>query len=188
MEKIGLLDEISEGVYNIHIGRKGLATEGAAEEGRISFTKGLLSVLAIFKEVYTNVTCDIETLILVELAYLTEELQYCNPTEKDVFASMTAGIIAFKDALRVLKTVQDAAAYKNVETSYCHLLKYRHKGMPKDAFHVACIAAYTRLHNTLRTPGINDIERQVYAHRLKNMIAAQEAYWGLQQKVLVPND
>ncbi|GHT52435.1 hypothetical protein AGMMS49982_12660 [Bacteroidia bacterium] len=109
-----------------------------------------------------------------------EELRYCNAAETDVIA----GIESFNDALRVLETVQDVAAYRSVETSYPRAPKYSHKGMPKDAFHIACLAASTRRRNTLSTPGINGVERDVYAQRAKNTVAMQNAYWKLQQNAL----
>ncbi len=160
----------------IAAGRRGLATVGAAEGGLASFMNGLLSAQVVFTEVHDNAANDIEAVVLVEQVYLTEERRYCRDTEKGVTASMTAGIVAFDDALRALEIAQDAATYRNAEATYSHLPEYRYKGMPKDAFHVACLAASTRLNNTLRTPGINDIERQIYDQRSKNMSAAQGAY------------
>ncbi|GHV67812.1 hypothetical protein FACS1894199_14020 [Bacteroidia bacterium] len=191
MEKTGLLDRITLGVENIAIGRKELATVGAAEAGLASFMNGLLSAQVVFTEVYDNVANDIESVILVEQVYLTEERRYCRDTEKGVTASMTAGIVAFDDALRALEIAQDAAAYRNAEATYSHLPEYRYRGMPKDAFHVACLAATTRLNNTLRTlrtPGINGIERQIYDQRSKNMSAAQGAYLVIQQSVLAHDE
>lgn len=169
---------------SIDVGRKGLAVEGKTEEGLHLFSTGLSSALMVFKEVFVNVANDIETLILVEYAYLTEELRYCSSLEPGVFASMTAAVAGFDDALRALKTLQDAELYKAAETTYPHLPQYRHHGMPKDAFLVACIANYTRINNTLRTPGINSIEREVYEQRLKNMIAVQNAYHSWQEVAL----
>jgi hypothetical protein len=65
-----------------------------------------------------------------------------------------------------------------------YTLKYRYRGMPKDAFHIAAGAHITRFGNTLRTPGINNIERQVYEQRKKNMSVAQATYFALQQRAL----
>ncbi|GHT14250.1 hypothetical protein AGMMS4956_11730 [Bacteroidia bacterium] len=184
MEKIGLLNKIVKSVYDIYLGRKSLATEGAAEEGRIFLSRGLLSALAVFKEVYANAGNDTETVILVEHAYLTEERRYCSPLEPTVAASMTAALASFKDALRALKTVQNAETYLNAETTWPHLPKYRYHDMPKDAFHIACNANRTRINNTLRTPGINNVEREVYEQRSKNMTAIQAAYLNKQETAL----
>jgi hypothetical protein len=184
MEKTGLLDKITASVYSIDLGRNGLATEGGEAAGRVFLATGLTDALSVFEEVNNNVAKDIVTAILVEHAYLTEELRYCSPAESGVFASMTAAIASFDDALRALKTVQDAVAYKTAETTWPHLPKYRYCGMPKDAFHLACSANRTRINNTLRTPGINTVERQVYEQRSKNMTALQNAYLSKQQSAM----
>jgi hypothetical protein len=185
MEKIGsLVDQIVQGVYNIDLGRKGLSEEGKEGKGRIMFSTGLLTALAVFRAVGTNATNNLEALILVELAYLIEERQYCTSAEPEVLASMNRAIESFNNALRALKTVHDAASYKIAETTYPTLPQYRYHEMPKDAFHIACIANRTRINNTLRTPGINAIERQVYEQRSKNMTAAQNAYLVMQEAAL----
>ncbi|GHT52349.1 hypothetical protein AGMMS49982_12320 [Bacteroidia bacterium] len=184
MEKIGLGPRIASCMYNIYLGRKGLVTEGGEIEGRLFLKKGLLKALSIFQEVHANVATDVMSVIVAEHAYLTEELQCCDAVETDVIASMTAGIESFNDALRAYEVVQDAVIYKGVEKSYPRNPKYRHKGMPKDAFHIACLAATARLRNSLRTPGINGIERDVYVQRAKDMVAMQDVYWELQQIAL----
>ncbi len=184
MEKIGLGTRISLSVEKIAIGRIGLDTDGGEVDGHVFFKRGLLEALAVFREVHASVGNDVESVLLAEHAYLTEELRYCNSTEKDVISSMTAGIEAFNDALRAYEVVQDAVIYKGVEKSYPRNPKYRHKGMPKDAFHIACLAATARLRNSLKTPGINGIERDVYVQRAKDMVAMQDVYWELQQIAL----
>jgi hypothetical protein len=141
-----------------------------------------LSALVAFQEVNVNADNDLETLIIAEYAFLTEERRYSG--KPLVTASLTAALASFDDALRVLVTVQDPAAYKYVETSWPHLRKYRYRNMPKDAFHIAAGAHITRFGNTLRTPGINDIEREVYEQRAKNMSAAQAAYFAMQKRAL----
>ncbi|GHT67652.1 hypothetical protein AGMMS50239_31220 [Bacteroidia bacterium] len=184
MEKTGLLNSIVRSVYNIDLGRKGLVIEGGESEGRVFLSRGLSSALAVFKDVHDNAGNDIETVILADYTFVTEEHHYCNSTEPMVAASMDAALASFDDALRALKTVQDATAYKSAETTWPHLPKYRYHNMPKDAFHLACNAHRTRISNTLRTPGINLIEREVYEQRSKNMSAAQIAYFDKQQNAL----
>jgi hypothetical protein len=171
-------------VERINLGRKGLAIEGATEEGRRFFSDGLLTALDIFKEVHDNMADDIETAIRVEHAYQTEERRYCNDAEPEVLASTTAALESFEDALRAFETVQDATIYQGVNKSYPRNRKYRYCGMPKDALHIACMANYTRINNTLRTPGINSIERQVFEQRQKNMKAMQSAYLAKQNTAL----
>jgi hypothetical protein len=52
--------------------------------------------------------------------------------------------------------------------------------MPKDAFHIACIAHRTRLTNILKAPGLNMTEKSLYRQRAGNMATAQSAYFDLQ--------
>jgi hypothetical protein len=59
---------------------------------------------------------------------------------------------------------------------------------PKDAFHIACIANRIRINNTLRTPGINNVEREEYQQQAKNMTAAQVAYLKKQQPASMSDD
>jgi hypothetical protein len=176
-------------MYYIDLGRKGLATEGGESEGRILFAAGLLDALAVFKEVSdlrsaAKADCNLEILILVEHAYLTEELRYCSPKEPMAIASVTQAIAFFDDALRSLEAVQDTAAYQVAEKTHPRHPKYRIQGMPKDAFHIACISHRTRLHNILRAPGINATEIALYKQRTANMTAAQNAYLEKQQSAL----
>jgi hypothetical protein len=72
--------------------------------------------------------------------------------------------------------VEDTAVYRDVEKTYPTFPKYRIQGFPKDAFHLACIAHRTRLRNSLRTPGINMIEKAVLNQRAANMTSAQSGY------------
>lgn len=43
MDLAGLVDSLYEAVFSIDFGRKGFATRGKAEEGRLAYGKGLLS-------------------------------------------------------------------------------------------------------------------------------------------------
>ena len=153
MDTIGLLDRIANAVASIAEGRKGLEIEGSTEAGRISYRDGLAEAMAVFQEAAEG--ADARTSILVDHAYVTQERQFCDPRDADAIGSLTAAVTGFDDALRVLPTVADAAAYHFVETSYPHDSNYRVIGMPKDAFHIACIAHKLRLLNTLGTPGLS---------------------------------
>ncbi|GHU00377.1 hypothetical protein FACS1894142_8510 [Spirochaetia bacterium] len=189
MAQIGLLDNIALSVNNIDIGRKGLAAAGRERKGRISFTSGFLSALDAFKEVSDRSrspagALDLETLIQLERTFLSEELRHCGPDETEAIASVTQAVSYFNDALLALEAVRDAAVYQGAEKTHPHHPKYRIHGMPKDAFHIACISHRTRLNNILRMPGINPIERSLYEQRAVNMIAAQNAYQEQQKNVL----
>jgi hypothetical protein len=169
---------------DIDLGRNGLTTIGEEANGRAHFVTGLSRALATFKEVNTNAVNDTETVILVEYAYLTEEQRYCRPIEPTVAASMSAALASFDDALLALEAVQNISGYQVADKTWPHLPKYRYHDMPKDAFHLACNAHRTRLNNTLRTPGINASEREVYEQRAMNINTVQSAYLGKQQSDL----
>jgi len=97
---------------------------------------------------------------------------------------LTQAIQGFEDALRCLKTVQDKTLYQGVETSYPTAPKYRYYGFPRDAVHLACNAHRTRLQNSLKTPGINMIEKAVLTQRAANMLTIQAAYTEKQRTAL----
>jgi hypothetical protein len=167
----------------IDTGRKSLAADGREDEGRLSYERGISLALSVFQEAQN--TTDPQTLILAELAYLQQELQFCNEGDKDTQSSLIQAVQSFEDALRCLKTVEDPGGYRFAETTYPTNSGYRIQGFPKDAFHTACIAHKTRLRNSLRTPGINMIEKDVLHQRIVNMAAAQEAYVEKQKAALM---
>ena len=179
---IGWIDRIGDSVGLIAIGRKGLATIGEAEAGLLSYLGGLSDAMSVFQE--SAISGDAEAMILVEHAFLTEEKRMCDPANKAVIGSLTAASDSFDDALRSLKSVVDASLYRGAELTYPRITKYRVGNMPKDAFHIACIAHRTRLNNTLKTPGLNATELGIYKQRVANMGVAQDVYKELQQKAL----
>jgi hypothetical protein len=96
---------------------------------------------------------------------------------------LTQVLQSFDNALLSLKAVSDAG-YKGADKTYPHSSKYRIKGFPRDAFHLACIAHQTRLRNSLRTPGLDMIEKALVRQRIANMQAAQGSYIEMQGKAL----
>jgi hypothetical protein len=180
--KAGLITRITDAAANIDAGRKGFATKGKAEEGRIAYELGITNAMTAFKEAQT--TADPQTMILVEYTFLTQELQFCEKTDKDSLNSLTQAIQYFDDAFLVLKTVEEGD-YKAVETAIPHNKKYRvGGGYPKDSFHIACSSHITRIKNMLRTPGIDPIEKSLLKQRLLNLPAAQNGYIEKQKKAL----
>jgi len=161
LDPTGLVYSIMTATANIDSGRKGVATRGKAEEGRISYEDGIAEALSAFKEASaTNVaaaTANPQTIILVEYTFLTQELQFCDKSDKESFNSLTQAIQSFDDAFLVLTIVEDSAKYQIVEKSYPHDKKYRVSGYPKDSFHVACGSHKTRIQNILRAPGIDPV-------------------------------
>ena len=50
MDRICLTLDISDAAINIDYGRKGFATRGKAEEGRISYEEGIAKAVSAFQE------------------------------------------------------------------------------------------------------------------------------------------
>jgi hypothetical protein len=182
MGLISFLDNLTSYANDIDMGRQGLATDGKEHEGRIAYETGITGVLKAFEEAQT--TADPQTLILAELTFLQQELQFCHETDTDTRNSLIQAIQSFEDALRCLKIVEDAGAYRSAEATHPSSPKYRIQSFPKDAFHLACIAHRTRLRNVLRAPGINMIEKAVLGQRTTNMTASQNGYIEKQKKAL----
>jgi hypothetical protein len=182
MDLTGLISRVLFSARNIDMGRKGFATDGNEHNGRIFYERGISTALATFQEAHASV--DPETIILVEYAFLEQELQFCDDADIYTKSSLKAAIQSFDDALRCLKTVENAAGYRCVETSYPTHQRYRIQGLPKDAVHIACGAHHTRLCNVLRAPGINMREKSVLQQRAANMTAAQTSYIEKQKTAL----
>jgi len=182
MDLTGLLSELTDYSNNIDMGRKGLSTDGEEHEGRINYEKGISGALALFQK--AQASADPQIIILSELIFLQQEFQFCHKTDTITQSSLTQAIQSFDDALRCLKTVEQNELYQAVETAFPTDIKYRIKGFPRDAVHLACTAHWTRLHNILRAPGINITEKAVLEQRAANMKTIQAAYLEKQRVVL----
>jgi len=174
--------KIIDAASGIDFGRKGFATRGKAEEGRLSYERGISLALSIFRDAQS--TIDPHAIILIEYTFLTQEQQFCDETDKDSLSSLKKAIESFDDAFLVLKIVEDKNLYQSVENSHPHDKKYRVNGFPKDSFHIACGGHKTRLQNILRSPGIDPIEKALLKQRLANMSTAQKGYIEKQRKAL----
>jgi len=129
-------------------------------------------------------SADPETIIRTEYAFLTQELQFCDKTDKDAQGSLTLAIQGFMDALSCLEVVEDAALYKLRNKVIPSVPKYRIDGLPKDAFHIACRVHKTRIRNVLCSPGIDTIEKNLLKQRRANLSAAENSYMKKQEKAL----
>jgi len=182
LDLIGCVRSITDAAAKIDAGRKGFATRGKAEEGRIFYEDGIAEALSAFKEAQT--TADPQIMILAEYAFLTQELQFCEKSDKDSLGSLTQAIQSFDDAFLALKAVEEGG-YKTAEQIFPHHKKYRvGSGFPKDSFHVACSSHKTRIQNILRSPGIDPIEKTLLKQRLINLPTAQNSYIEKQKKAL----
>jgi hypothetical protein len=61
--------------------------------------------------------------------------------------------------------LQNAETYILLEKVFSHRPEFRYKGMPKDAFHVACAGHILRIKNILKSPGINLVEKGLLEQR-----------------------
>jgi hypothetical protein len=182
LAKIGLVNRIHAAAFSIDFGRKGFATRGKAEEGRISYEKGIAEALAAFKE--AQVTADPQTIILAEYTFLIQELQFCEKADKDSINSLTQALQSFDDTFLAIQAVEEGH-YKTTDKTIPHHKKYRvGGGFPKDSFHIACISHQTRLKNIVRSPGIDPIEKSLLKQRLANLPTAQGGYIEKQKKAL----
>jgi hypothetical protein len=188
LDKTGLLYNIYETVVRIDSGRKGFATRGKEQEGRINYETGIAQALSAFQEALNQrfaESADPKTIILAEYTFLTQELEFCEKTDKDSLSSLTIAIQSFDDAFLVLEVVEDKTLYQCVDKAIPHSNKHRFKGFPMDAFHIACKGYRTRLQNILKTPGLDPIEKALLKQRLVNLSAGQGGYVEKQRKVLV---
>ena len=181
MDLTGLILRINDAAIAIDFGRKGFATRGKAEEGRLSYEQGITEALSAFKDAQSAV--DPYAIILVEYTFLNQELQFCETTDTDTLSSLTQAIQSFDDAFLALKAVEDSG-YKIADKTYSHSKKYRISSLPKDSFHIACIAHRTRLQNILRAPGIDPIEKALLKLRYINLSTAQDSYIEKQKLIL----
>jgi hypothetical protein len=161
-----------------------LAANGNEHQGRLSYESGISSAMTCFREAQTAADC--ELLILAEETFLQQELQYCESADTITRNSLTQAIQSFEDALRSLDVVNRPAAYLEAEKTHPTTRNRKH-GFPQDAFHQACNAHRTRLSNSLRTPGINMIEKAVIQERMANMNTAVSCYIEKQQAALAIN-
>ena len=182
MDPAGLISNIANAVIAIDFGRKGFAIRGKAEEGCLSYERGISVALSTFRDAQSSI--DPQTIILVEYTFLVQELQFCEETDTDSRSSLTQAIQSFDDAFLALKAVDDSTLYQGAEQTHPHNKKYRVSGFPKDSFHIACIAHRTRLQNILRAPGIDPIEKAMLKQRFANLSTAQNGYIEKQRKVL----
>jgi hypothetical protein len=182
MDQTGLIARIFDAVDFIVRGRKGFAIDGQEHEGRVNYEQGLSASLAAFQEARNY--ADPRTLVLAELTFLHQELQFCDRDDTDTLSSLAQAVQGFEDALRSLEAVEDPVIYRGAEKTHPTGPRNRVQGYPKDAFHVACIAHRTRLGNVLRSPGINMTEKAVLRQRAVNMQTAQGSYLEKQRDAL----
>ena len=156
MDKIGLVDNIYNTVVSIDLGRKGFATKGKEQEGRIFYEIGIAEAMVLFQEAQASFNPEI--IIFVEYTFLSQELQICNETDNESISSLTQAVQSFDDAFLALQVVEKNAFYQE--------------------------ANKTRLLNSLRYPGIDPIEKTLLKQRHTNLSATQGGYIDKQKKAI----
>jgi len=179
LDKAGLLSSIYKAAINIDFGRKGFATRGKEQEGRISYEDGISEAMTAFQQ--AQISVDPQAIILAEYTFITQEFHLCDKADKDTINSLAKAIQFFDDAFLALEAVNESG-YKTLDKGFPHDRKYRVSGFPKDSFHIACAGHKTRLQNILRTPGLDPIEKSLLKQRLANLSAAQTGYIEKQKK------
>jgi hypothetical protein len=163
-------------------GRIARRTHGQTEQGLEDFEDGIALAVSAFTKADT--TSDPFFMLLAEYTFVVQELESGYPEEKEALSSYQAARSAFDDAFRVLEVVKDQTLYKGVEKAFPHRKDYRHKGYPKDAFHIAYTGHKARLQNTLKQIGIDPLERAFREKRIQTGPLAQAAYTVLQKNAL----
>ena len=113
MDLIGLLNNILRTVVDIDSGRKGLTADGEEHDGRINYERGISGALITFQEAQAAADCYV--LILAEMTFLQQELQFCNdqdPCTRIQNALRTPGInmtekAVLKQRIANMKTAQE---------------------------------------------------------------------------------
>jgi len=183
LDSIGLASNVIEAVLNIYAGRRGFATRGKEQEGRISYEIGIIWLRKPSRK--PRILPNPQALALAEYAFISQELELCPETDKYSLQSLTSARQGFDDAFLVLQVVEDSVIYKEVDKAFPHHKHYRFKEFPKDAFHIACMAHKARLQNVLRSPGIDPIEKSLLEQRLANLSIVKSGYIGKQEKALM---
>jgi len=182
MDRDSLLSDLEDYASDIDAGRKGLTMDGREHEGRIFWEKGISGAMASFQE--ANVSRDAQTIVMAELVFRQQEMEFCDESDTSTRSSLTAALRGCEDSLRSLEVVKNASSYQDAEKTHPTRPDLRIEGCPKDAFHQACIANIVRLGNACKVPGINRIEKALFAQRIDNMSVAQDAYLELQKAAL----
>ena len=102
MDLIGLVSSITTATTNIDFGRKGFATRGKAEEGRLSFEDGIAEAMTAFRE--AQLSTNPQIMLLAEYTFLSQELQFCDEFDKDSKSSLGQAIQDFDDAFLSLSS------------------------------------------------------------------------------------
>ncbi|GMO46583.1 MAG: hypothetical protein Pg6C_08330 [Treponemataceae bacterium] len=77
---------------------------------------------------------DPRTMLLSESSFLEQEFQFCGKNDASARNSLAQAIQSFEDAFRCLKTAEDPAGYRALETGFPSSPKYRYQVFPATRF------------------------------------------------------
>jgi hypothetical protein len=170
-------------VDDIADGRSALEIEGEEHNGMVAIAKGIMKATELFTEVMQSE--NLESMISAEYAYMEEELERAETDETGAQASAASALQSFDDALLALQAIQNPVMYKGVDLAFPNQGKtWRYKGVPRDAFHVACNGHIIRIKNGLSRFGISRRDRALAALRIEVFNTAQKVYLERQRSVL----
>jgi tetratricopeptide (TPR) repeat protein len=181
MEKNGLFIDMQDGVADLAKGRRMLYIEGTEVEGLKSYKEGYEQIISLFKEAIA--TGDPEIMLLAELYYTARELYESQGNEPVAKTSAQAAVRKFDEALQIVKVVQNQG-YSLVHKAFSTEKAFRHKGMPKDAFHIAFLSDRARVKNGLSRLGLSPEDRDIALGRVDLIDGAMDCYMELQRKSL----
>jgi len=184
LDRAGLIADLVESAQRIDEGRKWLDSDGLEHAGRVSYKNGLAAALATFKEAASHAETDMEIPMRAEYTFITQDLNFCDSSDKRTITSLKKGVLEFDEAFLALRVLQTPEAYKTAEQLFSSRDDFRYCGMPKDRFHIACSADITRLGNNLSTPSVNLAEKALWKQRIASVKNAQSVYVAKQKKAL----
>jgi hypothetical protein len=180
LEKIGYISEqVAENAILINKGRPLMHNKAKQVQGLAFFEEGILGALEAFKD--AQASKDPKIMIQAEQVFMAQELYY-NSKKTGLISSLKTAITSFDEALRCLSTLEIPESYRIADTTYGG--KGRIKGLPNDAFRMACISNITRLKNNLTTSALETNEIELIEQRKANMGIADEQYAKKQRLVL----
>jgi hypothetical protein len=182
MERNFLLVEMGEGVAKLAEGRRKLYTKGTEADGLSLYQKGYKAIISLFKDALAS--DDAELMLFAELFYTASELHESHSNEPVAKSSAKAAVLKFEEALQAVRIVSDVAQYHAVHKVISTEKTYRFKGMPKDAYHIACLSDRARVKNGLSRMGLSDEDRQIAFARIALLDGAQDTYVEWQKKSL----
>jgi hypothetical protein len=183
LEKSSWNTDVADAVSLIAQGRKKHFEDGKAEEGLQQFKQGSILLKKAFGDVTS--TGDVELVLRCEYLFLRHEIAFGRSKEKRARVSAEKALEVIQDAFRVVDVVKDSVAYKSVDKAYpLNNTKWRYKGFPNDAFHIACKSHIARLNNGLSRYGISDIDIDLITMRIDALKAIEDIYCGLQETAL----